>query len=89
MRRIPSISLEQLGLDVVKLGVPSVYSVWVGVDSEMLCAGDPPEWKDDVDVVTTSCLVKREQKTSYSLITPYLRNCSTTFQSHIQARGQW
>lgn len=33
---IPSISLEQLGLDVVKLGVPSVYSVWVGVDSDML-----------------------------------------------------
>ena len=36
VRRIPSISLEQLGLDVVKLGVPSVYSVWVGVDSEIL-----------------------------------------------------
>ena len=43
MRRIPSISLEQLGLDVVKLGVPSVHSVWVGVDSEMLWAGEPPE----------------------------------------------
>ncbi len=39
-RSIPSISLEQLGLDVVKLGVPSVYSVWVGVDSEMLCTGE-------------------------------------------------
>ena len=37
---IPSISLEQLGLDVVKLGVPSVYSVWVGVDSVMLCTGE-------------------------------------------------
>ncbi len=37
---IPSISLEQLGLDVVKLGVPSVYSVWVGVDSDILWTGE-------------------------------------------------
>lgn len=38
--RIPSMSLETLGLDVVKLGVPSVYSVWVGVDSDTLWAGE-------------------------------------------------
>ena len=59
MRRIPSISLEQLGLDVVKLGVPSVYSVWVGVESDALWAGDPPEWNDPVDVLITSCLQGR------------------------------
>ena len=44
---IPSISLEQLGLDVVKLGVPSVYSVWVGVDSDILWTGElskPDPW---------------------------------------------
>ena len=34
--RIPSNSLDTLALDVVKLGVPSVCSVWVETDSEML-----------------------------------------------------
>ena len=38
---IPSMSLEQLGLDAVKLGLPSVYSVCVGVDSVWLGAGEP------------------------------------------------
>lgn len=33
-------SLEQLGLEFVKLGVPSVKSVWVGVDSERLNGGE-------------------------------------------------
>ncbi len=40
---LPSMSLEQLGLDAVKLGVPSVYSVWVGVDSLKLCTGEPTD----------------------------------------------
>ena len=38
----PMASLEQLGLEFVKLGVPSVKSVCVGVDSERLRGGDVP-----------------------------------------------
>lgn len=40
VRTVPRTSLEQLGLDAVKLGVPSVWSVWVGVDSERLSGGE-------------------------------------------------
>ena len=39
---LPNTSLEQLGLEAVKLGVPSVNSVCVGVDSEILWAGEFP-----------------------------------------------
>lgn len=46
---IPSTSLEQLGLEAVKLGVPSVWSVWVGVDSDKLRGGElrtlPPGYR--------------------------------------------
>ncbi len=50
---LPRTSLEQLGLEAVKLGVPSVWSVWVGVDSDRLSGG---ELRSDVilRVVTTS-----------------------------------
>ena len=37
-RTVPRTS--QLGLDAVKLGVPSVWSVWVGVDSDRLSGGE-------------------------------------------------
>ena len=40
VRTVPRTSLEQLGLDAVKLGVPSVWSVWVGVDSDRLSGGE-------------------------------------------------
>lgn len=38
-------SLEQLGLDGVKLRVPSVNSVWVGVEAAALRAGEALTWR--------------------------------------------
>ena len=67
-------SLEQLGLDVVKLGVPSVYSVCVGVDSDTLNAGEPgrgagssPELWNDALVVMTSGLSRRKREARSTL----------------------